>query len=47
VKAILRSAGHLLLIWFAIMVTLMVAAAVLAAIDPLKDVPYVSERGAA
>lgn len=46
-KRFLLSIGQLLLIWLAIIVALASAALVLTAMDPLKDVPYVSARGAA
>lgn len=38
---ILRSIGQLVLIWIAIIVTLIIGAVALSAIDPLKDVPQV------
>lgn len=44
-KRFLKSTAQLLLIWAAIALTLAVAAGVLAAIDPLHDVPYVGARG--
>lgn len=42
----LKSTAHLLLLMLAIAAALVVAACVLAAIDPLHEVPYVSARSA-
>lgn len=46
-KRFLKSTAQLLLIWLAIALTLAVVAGVLAAIDPLRDVPFVGTRGQA
>ncbi|MFD1558313.1 hypothetical protein ACFSHT_22230 [Paraburkholderia silviterrae] len=45
-KNFLKGAGQLLLIWLAIIALVVSTAAILAATDPLKDIPYVSTRGA-
>lgn len=45
-RRFLKSTAHLLLLMLAIAAALVVAACVLAAIDPLHEVPYVSARSA-
>lgn len=44
-RRFLKSIAQLLLIWSAIVLSIAVAGAMLAAIDPLHDVPYVGARG--
>jgi hypothetical protein len=43
-KNFFRSAGQLLLIWLAVIALVLGTAVILAATDPLRDVPYVGAR---